>query len=167
MREWKEPVKILADILSEELELPQERVFIANDGRELPKDDSLYIVLTVNNTTPFGSNVEQKETSDSMIEIQSLNFKQTIIVSLISKNSDARTTAYEVINAISSLYSIQQQEKYACHIARLSPINDVSFLENTARLSRFDVAINMISWKEKRKTINYMTVDDVESRFES
>ena len=52
-QQWREPIKVIADLLSNELELDSSRIFIYNDGRPLPKDKGLYIVISINNTQIF------------------------------------------------------------------------------------------------------------------
>ena len=38
MVNWREPIKVLADLLVKELPISSDRIFIYNDGRPLPKD---------------------------------------------------------------------------------------------------------------------------------
>lgn len=162
----REPVKVIADIISHEMDLPNDRIFIYNDGRELPKDDGLYIVLSVMSRPPFGVKSSYKETEDGLVEVQTLNVKETIIASAVSKNTDARTRAYEVQMAINSVFSEQKQEEYGCHISMIAPVRDMSFLENTARLNRFDTEITLLAAYEKVKDIDYFNTIQVTSKFE-
>lgn len=155
MSEWREPVKIIADILSHEMDLTPDRIFIYNDGRELPKDAGLYIVLYVNQTPPYGAKTEYKETEQGFVEVQTLNFQQTIIASVVSKDTSARQRVYEVQLAVNSTYSQQMQEKYGCHISRIADVQDLSFLEETSRLNRFDTTIRVLAAKEKIQTVDY------------
>ena len=162
----REPVKVIADIISHEMDLPNDRIFIYNDGRELPKDDGLYIVLSVMSRPPFGAKSSYKETEDGLVEVQTLNVKETIIASAVSKNTDARTRAYEVQMAVNSVFSEQKQEEYGCHISMIAPVRDMSFLENTARLNRFDTEITLLAAYEKVKDIDYFDTYSITSKFE-
>lgn len=162
----REPVKVIADIISHEMNLSDDRIFIYNDGRELPKDDGLYIVLSVMSRPPFGVKSSYKETEDGLVEVQTLNVKETIIASAVSKNTDARTRAYEVQMAINSVFSEQKQEEYGCHISMIAPVRDMSFLENTARLNRFDTEITLLAAYEKVKDIDYFNTIRITSNFE-
>lgn len=166
MVNWREPIKVLADLLVKELPISSDRIFIYNDGRPLPKDSGLYIVLSINGTEVFRNTSKVKE-STNYTEIQDQNYKQNIIVSVISRDSSARTMANNVVMALSSIYSQQLQEKYACHIARISNITDVSFLEKTDMLTRMDVLVHVLSWKQLTKTVDYYETKDIESIFES
>lgn len=165
--EFREPVKIIADIISHEMNLPPERIFIYNDGRTLPKDNDLYIVLYVNRTPPYGSKTEYVETEAGLVEVQTLNFQQTIMASAVSKSTEARQRAYEVQMAVNSTYAQQMQEKYGCHISRIAPVQDLSFLETTSRLNRFDTTIIVLSAIEKRQVVDYYDQFPYESQYES
>lgn len=166
MVDWREPIKVLADLLVKELPISSDRIFIYNDGRPLPKDSGLYIVLSINGTEVFRNTSKVKDDAN-FIEVQDQNFKQDIIVSVISRDSSARMIANNVVMALSSIYSQQLQERYACHIARISNITDASFLEKTDMLTRMDVLVHILSWKQLTKTVDYYEVEDVESIFES
>lgn len=165
--EWREPIKIIADILSHELNLGADRIFIYNDGRPLPKDDGLYISLCINEMFPYANNNKQKDINNVYKEKISLNYRQKIIASVVSKDSSARIAAYDASMALNSIYSEQMQEKYGCHIGGVARVTDASFLEETARLNRFDVAINVISWAERIKEIDYYDTGDVDTLFEA
>lgn len=164
---WREPIKIVADILAHELNLSQDRVFIYNDGRPLPKDDGLYVALSINSTTPFANNNRQLDINSAYSEKISMNYKQKIIASVISKDNTARTATYNAVMALSSIYSIQKQEEYGCHIAKIAPVTDASFLEETARLTRMDVVISVIAWNEINKEIDYYNTGETDTRFEA
>ena len=163
---WREPIKVVADILSHELNLSSDRIFIYNDGRPLPKDDGLYISLCINEIIPYANNNKTGDINTTFSEKISMNYRQKVIASVISKDSTARIAAYNAVMALSSVYSIQKQEEYSCHIAKIAHVTDASFLEETARLNRFDVAINVISWAEATKEIDYFNTGEIETRFE-
>ena len=162
---WREPIKILADLLAHEMSLTSDRIFIYKDGRPLPKDNGLYIVLSINNTQVFRNTSKFIESTNT--EVLDQNFKQNIIISVISKDSTARIRVNEVVMALSSIYCQQLQEKYCCHISRISHMTDASFLEQTDMLTRMDVSVSVLSWKQLTKEADYYEVEDVESIFEA
>ena len=163
--EWREPIKVIADLLSRELSLGADRIFIYNDGRPLPKDKGMYIVLSINGTEVFRNTSKYLPTTSK--ESLNQNFKQNIIASVISEDSSARLMASEVVMALSSISSQQLQERYSCHIARIAHITDASFLEKTDMLTRMDVSISILSWKQLDKTVDYYEVTDFTTDFES
>ena len=151
----KEPIKAIADILCNQMNLTPERIFILNDSRTIPNDDKLYVTIDLIMNAPFSADVKYTEDLQGYQEVQSLAIKQTIVVSLISRNSDARTRAYEVQMAMNSTYSQQSQEKYGYHIASISPIHNRSFLEESARLNRFDTELSIITAVQKKQVVDY------------
>lgn len=159
MRMDREPIKALADIICNQMNISSSRVFILNDNRQIPNDSELYVTLDIIMQAPFSSDVKYKETTlnneQVYQEIQSMSIKQTIVVSLVSKNSDARKRAYEVQMAMNSTYSEQSQESNGFHISSISPIHNRSFVEATARLNRFDTEVTVITGIEKKQNVNY------------
>ena len=155
----REPIKALADIICNQMNISSSRVFILNDNRQIPNDSELYVTLDIIMQAPFSSDVKYKETTlnneQVYQEVQSMAIKQTIVVSLVSKNSDARKRAYEVQMAMNSTYSEQSQESNGFHISSISPIHNRSFVEATARLNRFDTEVTVITGIEKKQTVNY------------
>ena len=166
----REPIKALADIICNQMNIQPSRIFLLNDNRQIPNDSELYVTLDIIMQAPFGSDVKYKETTlnnqEVYQEIQSMAIKQTIVVSLVSKNSDARTRAYEVQMAMNSTYSEQSQETNGFHIASISPIHNRSFLEASARLNRFDTEVSVITGIEKTQTVDYYTTFNHEEMFE-
>lgn len=151
----QEPIKIIADIISHEMNLSPERIFIFNDGRELPIDDGLYVVLNITSRPPFGIKSEYKTVDGVFTQVTSMNVAERIIASVVSKNTEARKRAYEVQLAMSSYYSENQQQMNGFHIGKISSVTNNSALEGTSRLNRFDCEINVITAYEKVAPVNY------------
>lgn len=151
----REPIKVIADIICHKLNLPTNRVFLFNSINELPKDDGLYVVLQQTEFPPFGVKTEYKEIRGTYTEVQSYMTKCMITVSLVSKNTEARTRRYEANLALNSTYSQQMQEKYGFHIAKCSPVANRSFLEASSRLYRFDTEVTVITAYTKADTVDY------------
>lgn len=151
----KEPIKVIADIISHQMNLSPERIFIFNDGRELPVDDGLYVVLSITSRPPFGIKSEYKTVDGVLTNVTSMNVAERIIASVISKNTDARKRACEVQLAMSSYYAENQQQINGFHIGKIAPVTNNSGLEGTARLNRFDCEINIITAYEKADSVDY------------
>ena len=163
----KEPVLVIADILSHELQLGQDRIFIYNDGRQLPKDSGLYIVLLIDSRPPYGTKTEYKEVNGVYCNVQSMNVAEKVTAQIVSKDTTARKRAYEVQMAMSSNYAIQQMEKYGFHISRIANVMDASFVEATTRMNRFDCEINILTAYEKVSSVDYYDTFNTEERFQA
>lgn len=165
VREYQETIKVVADILAKFMTLSQDRIFLANDGRELPKDEGLYLVISIASRSPYASKSEQKSVGGAMREVLTMNVAERLVVSICSKNSDARLRCHEVQMAMASQYAEQMQELYGFHISRMANVNDRSFLEATARLNRFDCEINTLTCIEKVQDIDYFDTFEIEDKF--
>lgn len=162
----KEPLVIIGEILQEELNLTPERIFFYNTERFSPKDEDLYIVLQVRSQPPYGVKHEYKTIDGVYSEVTSLNVKESIYVQCISKNNTARKRAYEVQMAMSSDYAIKKMESNGFHISKISNVTDVSNVEGTSRLNRFDCQIDILVAYEKIKQVDYFDKFEHTEEFE-
>lgn len=157
----REPIKAIADILSKELNISASRIFLMNSLRELPKDEGAFIVLQEETFPPFGLKREYKTDSKGVYsEFLSYMTKQRITISLLSKNSEARLQKFDVNLALNSTYSQQVQEQYGFHISAVNPVTNRSFLEETARLYRYDTEATVITAYSKQNAVDYYEVFD-------
>lgn len=164
----REPIKVIADIITHEMNITPNRVFLFNDVRKLPTDAELFVVLDEQDYPPHGSELKYKETlSGDFVEVQTLNVRKRITISLISKNTDARTRQYEPQMALNSTYAQQKQEEYGFHVSTTSVMQNRSFLEATARLTRFDTEVMITTAFEKTQTVDYYNSAEHSSIFES
>lgn len=163
----KEPIKAIAEIICHEMGIAQNRVFLFNDLRELPKDDGLFVVLDEKPFKPHGASLTYKEINNVYTEVQTLNIKQIITISLISKNNEARLRQYEAQMAMNSTYAQQCQETYGFHVSTTSTVQNRSFVEATARLARFDTEVVVTTAIEKTQEVEYYSAKEYSSVFES
>ena len=162
-----EPIKVIADILCHEMNLTEDRIFLFNDLRALPKDDGLFVVLNEQPFKPHGAKTDYKEIKGVFTEVQTLNVKQVITISLVSKNNQARLRQYEAQMAMNSTYAQQCQEIYGFHVSTTSPVYTRSEVEATARLSRFDTEVVITTAFEKTQEVDYYSAKEYSSVFES
>lgn len=163
----REPVKVIADIIAHELQLTRDRIFIYNDGRELPKDSGLYIVLLIESRPPFAAKTEYKEVDGVYTNVQTMNVAEKITAQIVSKDTTARKRAYEVQMSMSSDYAIKQMERQGFHISRIANVRDASFVEATSRLNRFDCEINLLVAYQKIHEVDYYDTFDTDEHFQA
>ncbi len=148
-------LNIIKDILDKQLQMPKGRVFAYNSEIDLPKDGDLFIVLYNAENEVFANNNQIKNSENGLIENQSLNQAETIIVSLCSKGRKATQYAPYALMAMRSTYAEQLMEKYHCHISSTTNIRDMSFLEATAMLTRKDFEIKIFRAYDTINDIDY------------
>ena len=82
--------------------------------------------------------------------------RETLSIDILSANSEARTRKEEIAMALNSTYSQQQQELYSIKISNLpNSFIDLSGVEASRRLNRYNISFNVFSWRTKEKSIDY------------
>lgn len=158
---------IIKQILDKEMQMPTGRVFAYNSNVDLPQDRNLFIVLHYTAKTPYSNNIRYENTKDGkLVEHQTSNFVEDILISLMSVNQDARDRAHEVLMALRSNYAQVLQEQNRVHITTQGDIIDKSFLEATSRLNRFDVRAKIYVSYDKITNVDYYDKFPNTSKFE-
>ena len=160
----KQIEKILIDIIAYEMDLPQ-TYGKDSDGNDIPvfmigyadaalsTTEQLQIAVqnmnidTIANNKKYNAIAEESE--------QYLTAMQTIQIDVMSKNTDARTRCQEILLALNSIYSTQQQEKYQIKLN----INNTGFVnvsqaEGGFNINRFAMTITCFCWYTKTKSVN-------------
>lgn len=148
------PIDILRDILIREMELAKDRVVVYNQKLKIPEDEFLFVVVEYKFSKTL-SNRSVVFTSGSTSEIQDVNMQEFYTIGIFSSNLEALQRKEEVVMALGSQYSQQMQEKNSFQISRVNPIQDVTDLEPTALLYRFDIDIVVAAWYTKTKAADY------------
>lgn len=146
---------IIKQIIDEEMNMPKNRVWAYNANVDLPKDNRLFIVLSYGMRRPISNTIKYKTTKNGMEEIQSMNVCEDVIISLLSKNTEARDRAHEIHMAMNSTFARNLQMKEHIHISILGDVWDASFLEATSRINRFDAKIRVFRSYDKVKAVDY------------
>lgn len=157
---------IIKTILDNQMNMPPKRVWAYNGTQDLPQDNGLFIVLSFMARNPYSNNSKYKPTEDGLEEVQSVNMAEDILISLISKNTDARDRAFEVPMALKSSFSQYTQDLNSIHISTIGEVRDSSFLESTSRLNRWDITCRVMRAYEKTQSIDYYDKYPITSQFE-
>jgi hypothetical protein len=148
-------LNLLKQLIDTQLKMPKGRVWAANSDNSLPKDKKLFIVLKIDEVKPYANNLKYEYTAEGVNEILTTSVAEDITIALLSRNTEARDRAYEILQALSSTLSQQLQEKNKMHISRLGNIYDASFLEATAFLNRYDIRIRVIRSYQNINPVDY------------
>lgn len=143
------PDIILCDIIATDMSLDPTRVVVYNQNWKSPKDDDIYIVVSEGPSRIIG-NTNRFDYANNK-EIKKVAVSTTYNIEITSRNTDAKYRKGEVLSAIGSDYSEQQQELNQIRIFRTSQINDLSFIEGRSALNRYQipVVINSVQIYEK------------------
>lgn len=147
------PDIILCDIISTDMSLDPDRVVVYNQNWISPKDEGIYVVVSggpvriIGNTNRF-DHVGEKE-------IKKVPVSETYNIEITSKNTDAKYRRAEVLAAIGSDYSEQQQETNQIRIFRTNQILDLSFISGRSALNRYQIPVIINSVQIYEKDITF------------
>lgn len=147
---------IIRLILINQMELKQDRVLIYDENLDLPNDPELFLTVEYRNSIMIANRNIFDTSGDVPIECQQVYMLESIVVGLLSRNLDAQLRKDEVAMAIKSQYAQLMQEQFSFRIGRSVKIDDLSALEATAMLKRYDVEIMVYAWYQKTVTPGYM-----------
>ena len=154
---------ILADIIATDMSLDADRVVVYDQNFIPPKDQNIYVIIALQSTRIIGN--VNKFDPDTDKEIKSTSLAETYNIEITSKNRDAQTRYHEVVMALTSDYSEQQQELNQIKIFRTGQILDLSFIEASSSLHRYRIPVIINSVKIKETDIvpfeNFQTPQEV------
>jgi hypothetical protein len=144
----------LMDIIRSEMGLADDRVNLYNEKFNIPNDKYLFVGVAYKFSKPFSS----KSTfgtygTTGFNEFQGLNTQEHYSIMLFSRNHEALKRKEEAVMALGSIYARQRSDQYGFKVARIAPIQDMSYLEGAAILYRYDVDVVLHCRYEKIKTV--------------
>lgn len=113
------PLFLLAEIIQSELQLDSDHIYFWNQKLNEPKDAGLYVVLSVSSSRPLGNVNRHTANGASLNSTQFLNVIDTVEIDIISRSAAARDQRNDVLLALNSDYSQNQQSGNGFSIARL------------------------------------------------
>lgn len=143
------PLLLFCDIIQNQLGLANGRVYLWDQKIFQPSDNGLYVAVAVVSCKPFSNNIQPAIISsvpDWSQSAQYTNFLAQLDVNIISRDTSAVLRKEEVLMALNSTYSEQQQESNSFLIGRVSPqggFKNLSMVDGAAIPYRFNISINM------------------------
>lgn len=146
-------IDYVRDILVEELpDIPKERINIYNQKFLIPTIEGAFVVISYKGTPNI---ISSRNFFEDEIEHQHLNTLEQIAIGIFSKNLEAHQQKENVVMALNSLYSIGIQAANSFRVYRGVRIEDLSFLEASAMLFRFDIGITINAWYSRVKSAEF------------
>ena len=151
--------QIIIKILIQEMTLDPETIWIRDQNRKIPDGKGLYFAVGMVGAPTIICNVTSMEaqTVDAVItqhEINQVQQREDIMIDIFSRNNDALFRNWEVVAAMQSFYSQQQQELNNFKIFR-QPVSVVntSGAEGGSNINRFSITVAAIVWYKKDKLL--------------
>jgi len=144
----KDPIKIIADILTQITGLSADRIVLYNQNWKPPTDWDAYIIVKEDVSKDIGNN--KTFDPDTEEEVHYYNRSVDYIIDVSSVGGQAREINDLVKMAIVSSYAENQAELYQLKISRRPQVLDVSFIEGARAMTRKRHTINIIHTTERR-----------------
>lgn len=148
---------ILCDIITNELQIDPSLVVVYNQDFIPPTDPTLlYATVATRKSKILSSKVTYDygdAADETATEIKSISFYKTLIVEVNSKNRDAYERKEEIIMALTSYYSENQQGLNQIKIFRSPDILDISGIVGSFALNKFQIPVIITGTKEKRTSL--------------
>lgn len=133
--------------------MPPDSVWIRDQSHIIPNDNGLYIVVGQTDLKPqsVGSYLINN-TDGSVTEEQRVQAYEKQQIDIFSRDVTALKRRVEILMALQSFYSQQQQEIYSFRIFQI-PQNfiNTSDTEGGSRINRFSITIVCATWYKKDK----------------
>jgi hypothetical protein len=150
----RDPAKIIADIIKNELALTDNQVFIYNNNFRIPNVDDLFVVVSLTNIAPYSQGVKYNNEEPFLEKTWAVQ-KEDYNIDILSRDNSARLRLSEVSQALSSTRSIQKQEEYDFKIFNVKGINNTSNAEGDGILTRFTINFSVFARYTKEKEVDY------------
>ncbi len=132
----REPIKVLCDIFSHVLGLPNGAVMVENEKWIIPRNSGLFISVGAVGPDKTIGNVNEVDGDGN--EVRSRSYSQLLQMTLESYDASARRRKGEAAMALASIYAVQLMEKFTMSFARNpTPFVSVGELQPTKQLNKF------------------------------
>jgi hypothetical protein len=137
------PLQLLGRIIQREMGLSDGRVYLWDQKINAPTDKGLFIAISALNPKAY-ANINKFNYVTNRQE-QSSNWATGVDIDIISRGPEARDRKEEVVMALKSQYSLQQQELNSFSIASLpTAIRNLSEIDGAAIPYRFNFSVNLL-----------------------
>jgi hypothetical protein len=145
-------ISLFCDILEKEMNLSNGRVYFWDQKINEPTDSNLFIAVSNPISRPY-ANINRIING---VEFQTCNYFATLDADIISRSADARDRKGEIVLALNSTYSEQQQEINSFQIAKITaPFPCLSIIDGAAIPYRYKISVNILYAEAKSKAIPY------------
>lgn len=160
------PIDYLRDIIVHETGLADARVNKFNQKYNHPDDEGCFITLAQRSFKPYGFTSEESfNVKQGMLNESVVNVQEKITIGIYSKDKSAFMMVIKVMMALSSYYAQVQQERNGFQISSIPrEAQNLSDLEATALLNRFDMDVLVLSAYSNTQIIEYFETFDVHVR---
>lgn len=152
-------LELFCDVIRTEMGLDPDQVYIYNQKISPIVDSRLYIAVGINSDKYFGNTNKFEPTIAGMDEVQTVNCMSNLSLDIVSRNDDARNRRSEIVLALNSKYSQNQQELNSFNIGKIPGVfTNLSKEEGAAIPFRFNINVNVQYFEKKVRPVAYFDV---------
>lgn len=144
---------LLRDIVQQEMSLQDDQIYIYAQPNIMSTDPRLFVVIEYKYGKAYSNRNLNPISGDMLTQEQNLNMQEFLTIQLFSRSFEALRRKEEAVMALKSYYAQTLQEKYAFKLSVNPQILDLTSLEASAMLYRYDVPIVFLSAYQKIKTV--------------
>lgn len=144
---------LVREIVRQEMSLQDQQIWVYGQQLIIPPGKGLYVAVEYKYSKTYSNRNLTPVVDGSISEEQNLNAQEFITVQLFSRNFEALRRKEEAAMALKSVYAQQLQEKYAFRLSVNPQILDLSALEASAMLYRYDIPVVVLTAYQKTKAI--------------
>lgn len=137
-------------------DIDQSHINIYDEKWKIPPYEDLFMTVEYRSGKCLANRNTFVSTGGDPLEYQDVNMLENIVVGVFSRDRSSTQRKEEVLMGIMSSYAQSLQEKYSFKIARIGNIEDLSALEASAMLKRYDISLMVYAWYEKVITPGYI-----------
>lgn len=149
-------IDLIRKLIQEYMDLDPTRVVIYNQPAAIPPVDGLWVAVQFEFSRPLSNRSSYKQNADDsgeLDQVQDSNFQSHFTIKIMSKDETALMRKEEVLMALTSDLSQRYQEDNSFLLSFIGDIRDVSEVEASARLYRYDIEVIALDWYKKSKTV--------------
>lgn len=159
--EYITSLDLLRDIIQQELSLKDSQIFMYGQPFILPTYDGLFVNMEFKYSKVYSSRNLNTPTVSALTQEQNVNTQEFLTVQLFSRNWEAYRRKEEAGMALKSFYAQQLQEKYSFKLSVNPNILDLTGLESSAMLYRYDVPVVLLTAYQKIKPVQWFDTFNV------
>lgn len=149
-------LNLVCDIIRKEMTLTDDQVYIYNQKFIIPKDSRIYVPVGILSLKPFGNTNQMAPVTGGFTSVQSVNVMATLDINILSRSTEALLRKEEVLMAVASNYSLQQQQLNSFSLAVITKsLVNLSNVDGAAIPYMFTFSLNVQYFISKISAVPY------------
>jgi hypothetical protein len=146
--------QIIVDIIKTEMELG-DQIAVDDLNWQIPPIEDIIITVGLADAQPMSNKSYLREDDTGVYEVSAVTMRENIQIDIMSRGTPAMQRRWEVLAALQSIYSQQQQEINSFKIFRMpTAFVNTSAAEGGSQLARYTLTFACHVWYKKEKLLS-------------